>query len=83
VLHRRSRQRRADLRAVRFALLAFVAGDFYLDQLVALEIGVDLVQDGIAQPFAADHHHRVQAVGAGFELLALGGGKLFDVHGAF
>jgi hypothetical protein len=71
VLHRFGGQRRADLRQVGLALLAFVARRLHLDQLVALEVDVDLAQHRLAQSLAPDHHHRVQGMGAGLERLAL------------
>jgi hypothetical protein len=61
------------LREAGIPVLAFVAGHLYLDQLVALEVEVDLAQHRIGQAFAADHHDRVQAVGARFEGFALYG----------
>jgi hypothetical protein len=73
VLHRGGLQGLADLREVGFALVALVAGHLHLDQLVAPEVGIDLAQHRVSEALCADHHDRVQAVGAGLERFALDG----------
>jgi hypothetical protein len=77
VLHRRGLQGLADPCQARFALVARVARHLHLDQLMALEVGLDLAQHGVGEAFAADQHNWMQAVGAGLERLALGRGQ-FD-----
>jgi hypothetical protein len=83
VLHRSGLQRRADLRQISFALVALVACHFHLDQLVALEVRIDLTQHRIGEAFAADHHHRLECVRAGFERFALGRGEEGGEHDVF
>ena len=48
-----------------FALVAVLAGDPHLDQLVALEIDVDLAQHRLGQAFVPDQHDGVRAGGRG------------------
>jgi hypothetical protein len=76
VLHRCSRERGADLAQAGLALRPRVGRHLDLDQLVALEVGVDFLQHRRGEPLGADHHHRVQAMGARFQGLALDGGQL-------
>jgi hypothetical protein len=80
VLHRRGVERRADARETGLALPPVRARRPHLDQLVALEAGVDLAQHRVGQPLVADRHHRVQAVGSRLQRLALGRGQIPD-HG--
>jgi len=58
-----------------FTLDSIVACDPDFDQLVSLEADVDLLHDGIGQPFVANEHNRGEAVCAGFEGLALKRGE--------
>jgi hypothetical protein len=75
VLHRRGVERRADARETGLALLPVRARHPHLDQLMAVQARVDFAQHRVGQSLVADRHHRVQAVGLGFEDLALGGGE--------
>ncbi|HTT39623.1 MAG TPA: hypothetical protein VMH32_18400 [Burkholderiales bacterium] len=75
MLDRKRRQTRADRREHGFTALAVLARHADLDQLMAFQVDVDLVQHGVGQAFFADRHHRVQFVRAGFEGLALKRGQ--------
>lgn len=70
------RERLAELAQEVFADCAIVASHADLDQLVALEIDVDLLQHSGAQPLVADAHDRFEQMGARFEFAAAGRGKV-------
>ena len=72
MLDRQRRKTRADGAKHRFALFARLAGYPDLDQLVAFQVEVDLVQHRVGQALVADHDDRMQAVCTGFESLTLG-----------
>jgi hypothetical protein len=70
VLHRLRSQAGTHRREHCFALVAVRAGRTHLDQFVALEVDVDLVQHRFGQTLVPHQHHRVQRMGTGLERLA-------------
>jgi hypothetical protein len=72
MLNRRRRERLADAREIGLALRALSTRHPYLEQLVAVEVDLDLVQHRLAESLVADRHHRLEAMSARLQRLALG-----------
>lgn len=73
MLDRTGAQALANLSQVVLAQPALVARHPHLDQFVAPEVDVDLLEHGGAQSLVADHHHGVERMGERFELPTAGG----------
>jgi hypothetical protein len=80
MLHGSCVQRFANTPQISLSLGPIVARDPHLDQFVALEIDVDLLEHCVREALVAYHDHGGEAVRAGLERLALKRGQLND-HG--
>ncbi|MNY69255.1 hypothetical protein D3C86_2071620 [compost metagenome] len=72
MLDRRGAELVADFLVDGDARIAIVAEYADLDQVVGGQAAVDLGQYGTGQAFGADHHDRVQGMGTGAQVRALG-----------
>jgi hypothetical protein len=79
VLHRVGAQMSAHRLQQDCALVAVLVRHVHLDELVALEAHIDLVQHRFGQALVPDHHHRMQGMGACLERFALDRGE-FNIH---
>ena len=72
MLYRRRIQGVTDGFKVTVAQLAFVAEDANFDQFVRIQAAADFTQDSLDEPILADGDNRVQAMGLGAQIAALG-----------